>query len=359
MRLVRIAALGAVAAAVVMQHASSPAPVPGALTATSTVHERPAAWAAPAQVSFDDLTPAQTGLDQPGDASVRPGAARPPLATSAATGSSPKAGTAQAVLAAAYRSAVAKAPPGCHLSVTHLAAIGQVESGSVGGRSVTAGHVVTPAIYGPLLDGGPFAVIRDTDRGVYDGDSSYDRAMGPLQFVPGTWSSSGRDGDGDGRRDPQNVYDAALATAHYLCEGRDLSSPGDLRSAILSYNQSDEYLASVLQWVSFFGAHGLAALNDVAFRVGSGGRASDFPAIVDPTAEPTASPTSKPTTAQAAARPSKAKSGPAPSRTTPVPSKTTPPPVPAVTPASPAPTPTAAPPTTQGVVPSAPTPASP
>ena len=190
----------------------------------------------------------------------------------------PAPGTPQAVLAKAYVSAVAKSPRGCHLSTAHLAAIGQVESGSVGGRSVDADHRVTPQIYGPLLDGGPFAVVHDTDGGAYDGDSSYDRAMGPLQFLPGTWRWAGRDGDGDGRRDPQNVFDAALATAGYLCaDGRDLRSDAQLRSAVLSYNYSGDYVTAVSDWVSFFSRHGLAALDDVAFRVASGGRASDLP----------------------------------------------------------------------------------
>jgi hypothetical protein len=183
--------------------------------------------------------------------------------------------------------------------VAHLAAVGQVESGSIGGRSVTAGHRVVPAIFGPLLDGGPFAVVRDTDHGGYDGASDFDRAMGPLQFLPGTWSWAGRDGDGDGRRDPQNVFDAAAATADYLClGGRDLARPGDLRAAVLSYNQSGAYHSAVLEWVSYFQRHGLAAMATVAFRVGSGGRASAMTTLLpDPTPPPTAPGT--PTTAPA------------------------------------------------------------
>jgi hypothetical protein len=181
------------------------------------------------------------------------------------------------VLAAAYRHAVAEAPPACHLEVAHLAAIGQVESGSAGGRTIGPDHRVSPAIYGPLLDGGPFAVVPDSDGGRYDGDTGYDRAVGPLQFLPGTWVTAGRDGDADGVRDPQNVFDAALATAGYLCgDGRDLALDADLRSAVLSYNASEDYLDAVLQWVAHFRRHGLGALGDVAFLVASGGRASDL-----------------------------------------------------------------------------------
>ena len=223
----------------------------------------------------------------------------------AVSGALPRAGSPQAVLAAAYVKAAAKAPKGCHLRVAHLAAIGQVESGSVGGRLIDGAHRVSPAIYGPLLDGGPFAVVRDSDRGAYDGASDYDRAVGPLQFLPGTWRWAGRDGDGDGRRDPQNVFDAALATADYLCrDGRDLSHSGDLRAAILTYNWSGEYVAAVTQWVSFFTRHGLASLDDVAFRVGSGGRASSM-AVAKPAQDEAAKKAAKKGAKKATKKPKK------------------------------------------------------
>ena len=275
MRLTRGLLLGAAAASVALAGGSG---LPSSPVAEDRVVPRVVGPDVPEQVSFDDLSPtlsrAELATSAPRPVVPRP---RPTDATTTPTGSWPAAGTAQAVLARAYRDAVADAPRACRLDVTHLAAIGQVESGSVGGRSVGRDHRVSPAIYGPLLDGGPFAVIRDSDDGRYDGDSAWDRAMGPLQFLPGTWTWAGRDGDGDGRRDPQNVFDAALATAGYLCDGgRDLSRDADLRSAVLSYNQSDDYLASVLEWVGYFDRHGLGALDDVAFRVGSGGRASEL-----------------------------------------------------------------------------------
>ena len=224
------------------------------------------------------------------------------------------------VLADAYRSAAAAAPKSCNLPVALLAAIGQIESGSAGGRKIGSDHLVRPGIFGPLLDGGPFAVIRDTDGGSYDGDSEWDRAVGPMQFIPSTWATSGVDGDGDKKADPQNVYDAAHSAAGYLCNhGRDLSKESDLRAAIWAYNQSTEYVAAVLEWLGYFKGKGLEAIGSVGFKVGSGGRASELKPVA---ATKTAGKTSKPRTA-AASKPSTSTEASTPDPTTTTPSSAT------------------------------------
>ncbi|NUQ97311.1 MAG: lytic transglycosylase domain-containing protein, partial [Streptomyces sp.] len=121
---------------------------------------------------------------------------------------------------------VAQSDPGCHLPWQLLAAIGQVESGQARDGAVDANGTTYTPILGPVLDGNGFANIGDTDHGRYDGDPVHDRAVGPMQFIPSTWETWGVDGNGDGVADPNNVYDAALAAAHYLCaDGRDLSVP--------------------------------------------------------------------------------------------------------------------------------------
>jgi hypothetical protein len=160
---------------------------------------------------------------------------------------SPAARTKEEVLWAAYEAAAASEAKGCRIPAILLAAIGEVESSSLRGRSLNARHVVVPPVRGPALSGGFFAAIGDTDGGRYDGDPVWDRAVGPMQFIPATWRLWGADANGDGVADPQNVEDAALAAARYLCAGgRDLSRAADLRAAVRSYNHSDRYVRTVL-----------------------------------------------------------------------------------------------------------------
>jgi membrane-bound lytic murein transglycosylase B len=148
--------------------------------------------------------------------------------------------------------------PGCNLPWQLLAAIGKVESGQARGGDVKAdGTTITP-ILGPVLNGVGFANISDTDDGKYDSDPVHDRAVGPMQFIPSTWATWGQDGNGDHQKDPNNIYDAALASGMYLCSGdRDLSVTDGLHQAILGYNHSQDYLDKVLSWMEYYsnGAH--------------------------------------------------------------------------------------------------------
>lgn len=149
----------------------------------------------------------------------------------------------------AYRQA-ADGQAACGVTWTVLAGIGRVESrhGTYGGARPQADGTTAPRIIGIALDGRPgIATITDTDGGALDGDAVYDRAVGPMQFIPSTWRSVGRDGNGDGRVDPHNLYDAAAAAAAYLCRSNgNLGNAGNLNAAILSYNRSQAYVDAVL-----------------------------------------------------------------------------------------------------------------
>ncbi len=157
-----------------------------------------------------------------------------------------------AALAAYQRaeSVINSADESCNLTWQLIAAIGRVESdhGRFGGNVLDDDGVAQPGIFGIALDGSNnTSVIRDTDAGQFDNDSIYDRAVGPMQFIPSTWSVVGVDADGDGQRDPQDIDDAALATAVYLCSGDDdLSGTAGQRAAVYRYNHSQAYVDLVL-----------------------------------------------------------------------------------------------------------------
>jgi membrane-bound lytic murein transglycosylase B len=87
--------------------------------------------------------------------------------------------------------------------------------------------------------------ILDTDGGAFDGDTVYDRAVGPMQFIPETWRIWAVDASGDGVADPHNIDDAA-ATARYLCRlDGTLASDETWIRAIRSYNDTFEYQTRV------------------------------------------------------------------------------------------------------------------
>ncbi|SCG35741.1 Membrane-bound lytic murein transglycosylase B [Micromonospora halophytica] len=173
--------------------------------------------------------------------------------TGAKVGVSPVAmqayGYAELVLAETNRS--------CQLSWTTLAAIGYVESrhGQANGARLGSTGRAEPEIIGDPLDGnGGRMLIRDTDRGLFDRDTTYDRAIGPMQFIPTTWQEIGADADNDGRKDPHDLDDAALAAGKYLCKGgRNMTVPGDWWGAILSYNDVRRYATDVFDKANEYG----------------------------------------------------------------------------------------------------------
>ncbi|WP_152552194.1 lytic transglycosylase domain-containing protein [Actinokineospora spheciospongiae] len=253
------------------------------------------------------------------------------------------------VLAAYRRAALALAgsQPGCGVPVPLLAAIGKVESGHARGGRVDAGGTTVQAILGPRLDGAPgVAAIGDTDLGRLDGDARWDRAVGPMQFIPGTWARWSTDGNGDGVASPHNVHDAATAAARYLCAGgRDLRTEAGLDSAVLSYNHSTAYLRLVRSWMAAY-AGGVTAVAPTApggtpATEGGGGAVAlpaapqavpappHQPGTTPPTTPPTTGPTPPPPGTPAPTPPGTSQPGtPRPQPPAPVPPP--PPPVPPV-----------------------------
>jgi membrane-bound lytic murein transglycosylase B len=155
----------------------------------------------------------------------------------------------------AYRNAermMAGADPGCGISWNLLAGIGRIESQHANGGATDARGTAIRPIYGPTLDGtlpGNEVIVQSGGGGRV----SYARAMGPMQFLPGTWARYASDGDGDGQADPQNLYDATLAAARYLCSGGlNLRDQSQVLSSILRYNNSMPYARNVLGWAAAY-----------------------------------------------------------------------------------------------------------
>jgi hypothetical protein len=152
---------------------------------------------------------------------------------------------------------VARTTPACGLRWTTLAGIGRNESnhGRTGGAALTTDGRSVPAIYGPALNGtAGNKEIKDTDRGQLDGDSTWDRAVGPMQFIPSTWNRYAVDADNSGTADPHDLHDAALAAANYLCAGgRNLATAEGWWAAILAYNNVQTYAQNVFNAANNYG----------------------------------------------------------------------------------------------------------
>lgn len=293
---------------------------------------------------------------------------------------------------------LAEAAPECGVPWNLLAGVGRVESdhGRLGGAEVDEDGVSRPAVVGTALDGtGGTSVVRDTDAGQVDGDAVWDRAVGPMQLLPSTWSVVAVDGDADGERSPDDIDDAALAAAVFLCSDRSgLDSRDDVRAALLRYNRSRAYVSLVMSYARGYAAsaapepfapspevRALAAppassepgaggdpgvpgqgprrdgsANDSgdgvragaapapAGPVGGGGAPTDAPGTQGPSAAPSSSATASPTaqeTTPGAAPPSSA--GPAPETGAPPPGTATPAPETGAPPETATPEPSATP----------------
>lgn len=243
--------LVAAAGAVVLAASAGSAPVPDGTGAADLGATRTVPVQSPVEQRVPYKKPrAQLPAANPVEQTVQAADDAEPMIPAVFTGDIP------ATVLDAYRRArdtVNLAQPGCRLPVELLAAIGKVESGHARSGRVDAHGTTLRPILGPALDGIGFASIPDTDGGVFDADTVWDRAVGPMQFIPGTWKRWASDGNRDQRADPHNIYDASLAAARYLCAAnRDLGTPKGLDQAILSYNHSTSYRNLVLRWMATY-----------------------------------------------------------------------------------------------------------
>ncbi len=238
-------------------HTAAPQAAPDALLAAASAHN--ASVNSPVETPSDQtvgLVPAAPEAPRKLSAMTPPADGVPlfggtvPLHDIALPGGSGVLGIPEIVLAA-YRNAelaLQSSDPNCHLPWYLLAGIGRIESNHAdNGRTDAAGTTVSP-IYGPALDG-----TLPGNEIIKAADGNYVRAIGPMQFLPSTWSVYAANGKGSGTPDPNNVFDAALAAGKYLCSGGlDLADSQQQLRAVLRYNNSVAYAANVLSWANAY-----------------------------------------------------------------------------------------------------------
>lgn len=109
----------------------------------------------------------------------------------------------------------------CNVDVFILATIGKIESqhGTINGAVPQPNGDVTPPIRSRV------------------------GAMGPMQFMPGTWPAYASDGNNDNVMDPDNFFDAAVASMKFACKNtwrggttNDLSTVDGRRNMVIAYN---------------------------------------------------------------------------------------------------------------------------
>jgi membrane-bound lytic murein transglycosylase B len=147
--------------------------------------------------------------------------------------------------------------PGCRLAWTTLAGIGDVESshGQAGGAVLQPSGRSAPTILGPVQDGkGGRALVKDTDAGAFDGDTAFDRALGPLRLMPTEWRDFAIDADADGILDPFDIDDAALTLSRVLCAGQDdMGQRPGWNAGVARHRAGDAYAAAVFKSADSYG----------------------------------------------------------------------------------------------------------
>ncbi|MBW3642830.1 MAG: lytic murein transglycosylase [Actinobacteria bacterium] len=171
------------------------------------------------------------------------------LSTSSSDGPEHAAGEIPPRVLAAYRSVDGWCPG---LRWQLLAGIGFVESGhgSANGANVAPdGGEVAPPIFGTTLDGSPGVARLPIGPwlGWFGLTGPWQQAVGPMQFLPATFTAWAVDQDGDSGANPHDIDDAAASAANYLCGGRG-GTVVDERTALLRYNRDESYASKVLAY---------------------------------------------------------------------------------------------------------------
>ena len=124
------------------------------------------------------------------------------------------------------------------------------EFGWVGPAVDAFGQFAVPIRSVPLYDPADFhagladdplvSTVADHDGGRWDQNPFVDHAVGPTQTLPTFVATWGVDGNGDGRIDPHNAFDAVATTARFFCVQAARGRSRD--DALMAYSNDSDYV---------------------------------------------------------------------------------------------------------------------
>ena len=153
-----------------------------------------------------------------------------------------------ALRAYAYAAWAVAKQKNCNLGWPTLAALG--ESLSNHGRANDSqlgddGTTTVPLRGLNLFDPAHPQEVADTDAGLFDGDPTKDIPIGPLQIMPSRWEQFNAAVEPDAKPNPDNINDASLTLAGFLCSVGDPSTPDGWANGVQQINANPEFVKHV------------------------------------------------------------------------------------------------------------------
>ena len=153
-----------------------------------------------------------------------------------------------ALRAYAYAAWAVAKQKNCNLGWPTLAALG--ESLSNHGRANDSqlgddGTTTVPLRGLNLFDPAHPQEVADTDAGFFDGDPTKDIPIGPLQIMPSRWEQFNAAVEPDAKPNPDNINDASLTLAGFLCSVGDPSTPDGWANGVQQINANPEFVKQV------------------------------------------------------------------------------------------------------------------
>ncbi|MDO4631188.1 MAG: hypothetical protein Q4A82_02755 [Corynebacterium sp.] len=136
----------------------------------------------------------------------------------------------------------------CNLGWPTLAALGEALSdhGQAHGSMLNDDGTTSIPLRGlNLFDPIHPQEVGDTDAGFFDGDPTKDIPIGPMQIMPSRWEQFNTAVESAGKSNPDNINDAALTLADFLCSVGSPSASDGWANGIQQINANPEFVKHV------------------------------------------------------------------------------------------------------------------